>query len=303
MPRLGTHLAGGDLHIAGTVYADAFVGPLTGDTTGTHTGPVATDDLRLRDVRLVAPPPNTSAELLAALGLTGVAAWRLDQVGATGNVASFGDLAATLATAGTPTFGHPLASATGSAARGMYFDASTGDALSANVLDPAASSFIAGARVGFVADPAGTNHMLFGRIKTGATNLGWGVRVTDAGDIVVFVGDAAGTDFSFTLAAAALTIGAAPAEVVVQLDRGGAQPVLRARASRNGVTFANNSVTCTALGTLTSAGQEFGFGPIPAAGPVYNGGTWAQWGWYTSGVQCEGASSPQLRAQGLGWEQ
>ena len=301
MPRLGTHLAGGDLHIAGTVYADAFVGPLTGDTAGTHTGPVATDDLRLRDVRLVAPPPNTSAELLAALGLTSVAAWRLDQVGlASGTVASFGDLAATLTLAGTPTIGHPLASPNGGSARGIYFDASTGDALSADVLDPGAGSFIAGARLGFVGDPAGTSHHLFGRIKPGAGN-GWAIYVGDTGDLLYWISDGTHT-FSGTLAAGILALGSPPLEVVPQLDRSGSDPVFRARWSRNGASLGSASVTCAALGTLTSAGQEFGFGPVPAAGPAFNGGTWAQWGWMALGAQCEGATSPQLRAQGLGWE-
>ena len=68
------------------------------------------------------------------------------------------------------------------------------------------------------------------------------------------------------------------------------------------MTLGNNSVTCTALGTLTSAGQEFGFGAVPAATPAYNGGTWAQWAWYASGTQAEGATKAQTISQGLGWE-
>ena len=122
--------------VTGTVTAGALVGPLTGNTTGTHTGPVATDALTVRDVAVVAPPPNTSAELLAALSpLTSVAAWRLDRVGvASGTVASIGNLAGTLTMGGTPTVGHPQAQANGGTARGIYFDASALDALSG--LDP-----------------------------------------------------------------------------------------------------------------------------------------------------------------------
>ena len=240
--------------VTGTVTAGAIVGPLTGNTTGTHTGPVATDSLTIDGVLVPAPPPNTSAELLAQTGLTGVSAWRLDQVVSTGNVASFGDTATTLATIGSPTMGHPLAATSGGVVRGMYFDAATTDGLSVAGLDPAATSFIAGARIAFVSDPGGSTHFAFGRVKGGATNLGWGVRITDAGDIVPFVGDAAGTDFSFTLAAAALTLTSPPVEVIVQLDRSGADPVLRARCSRNGRTLGSGSVTCTDLGTLTSAG-------------------------------------------------
>jgi hypothetical protein len=291
------------IDVTGTVTATSFVGALTGDTTGTHTGTVTTSDLTMDNVKFVTPPPNTSAELVAATGLTSVAGWRLDQVGVAGNVTSFGNLAGTIATAGTPTFGHPLAKSDGSTLRSMYFDGLTGDACSANVLDPASSSFIAGGRFALVADPGGTAHTLMGRFKAGVSNLGWGVRATDAGDIVVFIGDASAVDFSFTLASAVLTIGAPPVEVVVQLDRSGAQPILRARYSRDGVTLGSNSVTCTALGTLTSASQEFGFGAIPSAAPAYNGGAAAQWAFFASGTQAEGASKAQTVAQGLGWEQ
>lgn len=306
MPRLGIGLAGGDLHIAGTVYAQAFVGPVTGDTTGTHYGDVAADNAALDGVALIAPPPNTSAELLAALDLPSVAAWRLDQVGtATGTVTSFGNVAATLTLAGTPgpTVGHMLASPTGGAARGIYFDASTGDALSADVLDPAANSFIAGARVALVADPGGTDHFLFGRNKaTGGVIPGWSIYVGDAGDLKYWVSD--GTHiFAATFAAGALAIGAPPIEIVPQLDRSGAQPVFRVRWSRNGVNLGAYSATLIDLGSLSTTAQEFGFGAIPSAAPSFNGGSWVQWGWLAIGAATEGATSAQLRAQGLGWEQ
>ena len=290
------------IDVTGTVTAASLVGPLTGNSTGTHTGPVVTDDLRLRDVSLIAPPPNTQAELLAQLGLTGVSAWRLDQVGVAGNVASFGDVATTLATAGTPTFGHPLASADGSAVRGMYFDAATGDACSAAVLAPGTTSLICGARVGFVGDPAGTTHFLFGCVKASVGAPGWSIYVTDTGGLEYLIYD--GThSFTGVLAAGVLPLGSAPIEIVAQIDWGGANPVLRVRWSRNGVNLGSASVTLTALTNLTVAGQEFGFGAVPAAAPAFNAGTWAQWGWYAAGAQVEGATKPQTIAQGLGWEQ
>ena len=243
--------------VTGTATAAAFVGPLTGDSAGTHTGPVATDALTVRDVAVVAPPPNTSAELLAALApLTSVAAWRLDRVGvASGTVASFGNLAATLTIAGTPTVGHPQAKADGGTARGMYFDASTTDSLSADVLDPAATSFVAGVRCALVADPGGTDHHLIGRIKAiGGVIPGWTIYVGDNGDLKYWVSD--GTHiFSGTFAATTLTVGSLPIEIVAQLDRSGADPVFRLRWSRDGATISSTSVTMAALGSISTTAQ------------------------------------------------
>ena len=291
--------------VAESVTAGALIGPLTGNTTGTHTGPVATDALTVRDVAVVAPPPNTSAELLAALSpLTSVAAWRLDRVGvASGTVASIGNLAATLTIAGTPTVGHPQARADGGTARGMYFDASTTDSLSADVLDPAANSFIAGIRAALVADPGGTDHLLFGRNKaTGGVIPGWSIYVGDNGDLKYWVSD--GTHiFSGTFAATTLAIGSPPIEIVAQLDRSGANPVFRLRWSRNGATISSTSVTMAALGSISTTAQEFGFGAVPAAAPSFNGGAWVQWAWFASGTQAEGSSLAQTCSQGLGWEQ
>jgi len=291
------------IDVTGTVTATSIVGTLTGNSTGTHTGPVVSDSITLRDVKLIAPPPNTQAELLAQLGLTGVSAWRLDQVGANGNVASFGDTATTLVAAGTPTYGHTLASVTGNSARGIYFDAATGDACSANVLAPGTTSFISGARVAFVGDPAGTTHFLFGCVKAAAGAPGWSIYVTDTGGIEYLIYD--GThSFTASMAAGVLPLGSAPIEIIAQIDwTGGSNPTFRARWSRNGVNLGSTSATLTALTTLTAAGQEFGYGGVPAAGPAFNAGTWVQWGWYASGAQTEGATKAQTCAQGLGWEQ
>lgn len=293
------------IDVTGTVTAASLVGALTGNSTGTHTGPVATDALTVRDVAVVAPPPNTSAELLAALSpLTSVAAWRLDRVGvASGTVASMGNLTATLTIAGTPTVGHPQAKADGGTARGMYFDASTTDSLSANVLDVGTQSFIAGFRGALVADPGGTDHFLMGRNKaTGGVIPGWSIYVGDNGDLKYWVSD--GTHiFSGTFAATTLTVGSPPIEIVAQLDRSGADPVFRLRWSRNGATISSTSVTMAALGSISTTAQEFGFGAVPAAAPSFNGGAWVQWAWFASGTQAEGSSLAQTCSQGLGWEQ
>lgn len=292
------------IDVTGTVTAAAFSGPLTGDTTGTHYGDVVADNVTLDGVRLLPPLPNTNAEFEAATGLTSAAWWRLDRMIATGNLASLGDVTATLATFGSPTFGAELVGPDGKSLRGIHFDATTGDSLSANVLDPAASSFIAGGRVGFASDPSGTGHALIGRGKyTGSTIWGWQLYVTDAGDIKLWVGDGniAHTQ-DVTCAAGALAVGGPPVDVVVQFDRSGAEPVARVRVSRGGVLIAATSTTCTGLGTLSTTGQEFGFGPIPAATPMYNGGAWAQGGFCAIGAEAAGATKAQTVSQGLGWE-
>jgi len=214
-----------------------------------------------------------------------------------------GNLTATLTIAGTPTVGHPQAKADGGTARGMYFDASTTDSLSANVLDVGTQSFIAGFRGALVADPGGTDHHLIGRNKaTGSVIPGWTIYVGDNGDLKYWVSD--GTHiFSGTFAATTLTVGSPPIEIVAQLDRSGADPVLRLRWSRNGATISSTSVTMAALGSISTTAQEFGFGAVPAAAPSFNGGAWVQWAWFASGTQAEGSSLAQTCSQGLGWEQ
>lgn len=295
MPRLGTSLAGADLHIAGTVYADAFVGPLTGDTTGTHYGPVGNEAGRTA----AAPPANDTA-FQAATGLS-AAWWDFSALAGAGSIVSKGAVAGTLATAGTLAYGYTLGSQLG-----VHFDSSTGDAIrAAATLLPGTSSIMFGCRVGFATDPAGTSHTLFGNFRfTGGLPEGVCARVNDSGNLIIDIGDAAAAHtFSLTAASALMTAGAAPIDLIVQLDRSGADPVLRARWCRGGYLLGTASLTCAALGTLTGTSQELGFGAIPLATPAYNGGGWAQWGFWATGVQCEGAGKAQLVSQGLGFEE
>jgi hypothetical protein len=162
-----------------------------------------------------------------------------------------------------------------------------------------------GGRVGFATDPAGGQHTLMGNFRfTGGLPEGVVVRATDAGSLVIDIGDAAAAHtFSLTCAAALMTAGSAPIDLVVQLDRSGADPVLRARWSRGGYLLGTAALACPALGTLTGTSQELGFGAIPLATPAFNGGGWVQWAWWSTGVQCEGASKAQLVSQGLGFEE
>jgi hypothetical protein len=289
---------------ATTVTATSLVGTLTGDSTGTHTGGVnitdAADGLKIggsTGKAIQAPPPDTNAEFEAMTGLTSAAWWRFDRLNS-GNAASLGDTAGTLVAAGTPTFNAHCGPRTG-----VHYDASTGDAHSADVLDAALSSFICGGRFALLTDPGGTSHQLIGRMNATVAN-GWTISVDDSGNLFYFFDDGDASSFSGFPAGlnALMTIAGQHVDLVIQLDRSGAAPELRIRASRHGVSIGTGAVTLTDCGTLTGASQEFGFGAIPAGSPVYNGGAWCQWAFYASGAQAEGATKAQTVSQGLGFE-
>ena len=301
MPNFSYNFAGSgairaeSIDVTGAVTAAAIVGPLTGDTTGTHYGPVGNEAGR--------SSPTVPANDTAFQSATGLSAawWDFSALSGAGSIASSGAVAGTLATSGTLAYGYTLGGQVG-----VHFDSSTGDAIrAAATLLPGLNSIMFGGRVGFATDPAGTSHTLMGNFRWGGTAIeGIVARVTDAGDLYVDLGDAGAAHwFSLTCAAALMTAGSAPIDLVVQLDRSGADPVLRARWSRGGYLLGTSALTCTALGTLTGTSQELGFGAIPLAAPAYNGGGWAQWGFWATGVQCEGASAAQLVSQGLGFEE
>ncbi len=281
--------------VTGTVTATAFVGPLTGDTTGTHYGPVGNEAGRTS--------PAVPADDTAFQSATGLSAawWDFSAVSGAGSIASKGAVAGTLATAGTLAYGATLGGQVG-----VHFDSSTGDGIKASAtLLPGTSSIMFGGRLGFATDPAGTSHTLMGNFRfTGGLPEGVVVRVNDSGNLIIDIGDAAAAHtFTLTAASALMTAGASPIDLIVQLDRSGADPVLRARWSRGGYLLGTAALTCASLGTLTGTSQEIGFGAIPLAAPAYNGGGWVQWGFWATGVQCEGASAAQLVSQGLGFEE
>lgn len=282
--------------VTGTVTAGAIVGPLTGDTTGTHYGPVGTEAGRTS-----AAPPADDTAFQAATGLS-AAWWDFSALASSGSIVSKGAVAGTLATSGTLAYGYTLGGQTG-----VHFDSSTGDAIrAAATLLPGTNSILFGGRVGFATDPAGGQHTLMGNFRqTGGQIEGVVIRVDDNGSIIVNIGDAgAAHTFLLTVAPAGfMTVGAAPIDVVIQLDRSGADPVLRARWSRGGYLLGTAALTCASLGTLTGTSQEIGFGAIPLATPAFNGGGWVQWGFWATGAQCEGSSAAQLVSQGLEWEE
>ena len=295
MPDSARDFTSADLHVPGTLYAGALVGPLTGDTTGTHYGPVGTEAGRSSP----AVPANDTV-FQAATSLS-AAWWDFSALAGAGSIVSKGAVAGTLATAGTLGYGYTLGGQVG-----VHFDSSTNDAIrAAATLLPGTSSIMFGGRVGFATDPAGATHTLFGNFRlTGGLVEGIVARVSDAGDLVVAVGDATAAHvFTLTCATALMTAGSAPIDLIVQLDRSGTDPVLRARWSRGGYLLGTASATCASLGTLTGTSQEIGFGAIPLAAPAYNGGGWAQWGFWATGAQCEGSSAAQLVSQGLEFEE
>lgn len=287
-------LSNHDITIDGTLTANALIGPLTGDTTGTHYGPVGTEAGRTSPA-----VPADDTEFQAMTGLS-AAWWDFSAVSGAGSIASSGAVAGTLATAGTLAYGYTLGGQTG-----VHFDSSTGDAIrAAATLLPGTNSIMFGGRLGFATDPGGTDHNLMGNFRFSGGVEGIVIRVTDGGNLIVAVGDAGVVHpFTLTAATALMVAGDAPIDIVCQLDRSGTDPVLRVRWCRGGYLLGTASLTCTALGTLTGTSQELGFGAIPLATPAYNGGGWVQWGFWATGVQCEGSSAAQLVSQGLGFEE
>lgn len=257
----------------------------------------AADGLIVGSVPIHSFLPETTTQAKACTGLaTSIAFWRFDWLN-TGNAVSLGDLAGTLTSNGTPTLQKLVSGKTGT-----HLDAA-GDTYSANVLDTAANSFLAGCRVAFVNDPAGTQHNLIGRLN-GAL-VGWVIYVGDTGNLQYFFNDGTNSfGATFTGGTAVAAVGDQPIDIIIQLDRSGGSPVMRARWSRNGANIASQTVAMSTLGSLTAAGQEFGFGPIPVAGTGLDGGAggWVQFAFIGIGVQAEGSTKALLASQRLGWE-
>ena len=280
--------------VAESVTAGALIGPLTGDTTGTHYGPVGSEAGRTWPTI-----PANDTEFQSRTGLS-AAWWDFSALAGAGSIVSKGAVAGTLATAGTLAYGYTLGGRVG-----VHFDSSTGDAIrAAATLLPGTNSIMFGGRLGFATDPAGTDHNLMGNFRFSGGVEGIVIRVTDGGNLIVAVGDAGVVHpFTLTAATALMVAGDAPLDLTCQLDRSGTDPVLRLRWCRAGYLLGTAALACPALGTLTGTSQELGFGAIPLATPAYNGGGWSEWGWWATGVQCEGASAAQLVSQGLGNEE
>jgi hypothetical protein len=242
------------------------------------------------------PIPTTNAEFSVRTGLTG-AFYRPDWVNAAGNVVSQGGVAATLVATGATTQYQKLVSGL----VGMGFPAATLDACSANVLPVGNDSLIGGGRFGHVSNAGALNaHILIGRIVGGATAHGWAIWVQDDGDLVYYFSDGV-LSFSAVFAAGVLTLNERPIDIVVQLDRSGADPTARLLWARDGVVLGTLTVVMAGLGNLTTAGQEFGHGAIPAGAPAFNGGASVHFSFCAIGVQATTASQRDRVARGVGF--
>lgn len=239
--------------------------------------------------------PANDTQFAQRTGL--LASWyRPDWINAAGNVVSQG-VAATIVAAGATTQYQKLSAGL----VGMAFPGATGDAVSANVLANGVASFLVGGRFGHTANAGGLNsHNLLGRIVAGATATGWSLFVTDAGDLKYYVADGV-LSFSGTLAAAVLPLNARELDVVMQLDRSGADPTARFLWARDGVQLGTATVAMPALANLTLAGQEFGSGAIPIGAPAFNGGAWSPFFFCALGTQAEGAGNIERVARGVGF--
>lgn len=239
--------------------------------------------------------PANDTQFAQRTGL--LASWyRPDWINAAGNVASQG-VAATIVAAGATAQYQKLSAGL----VGMAFPGATGDAVSANVLANGVDSFIAGGRFGHTANAGGLNsHNLLGRIVAGATATGWSIFVADNGDLKYYVADGV-LSFSATLQAAVLPLNARELDVVMQLDRSGADPTARFLWARDGVQLGTATVVMAGLGSLTLAGQEFGSGAIPIGAPAFNGGAWSNFFFCALGTQAAGSGLVERVARGCGF--
>lgn len=289
---------GGDGRLAGT--RGGFLSGLdrvaTADTQGITAGPGG-----LRARRLV---PDTNAEFEAATTLTSAAWWRADKANSA-NLASRGDVSATLVKHGAPTYQVLQSGRTGIATPGA---GGLTDNFSADVLAPAANSFIGGGSYSLHADPAGAAHNIVGRFKTGAppAGVGWLFYLNDSGDLIYDIQDGT-TEYTGTLASALSPVGAEPVDLGFQVDRSlaaSAHPLLRAMWARDGALIGEATVTLTGMGTrtLSASGQEFGFAAIPDSAPgFYAGVAWHDLWFFAIGTQAEGATKLADVGRGLGW--
>lgn len=202
---------------------------------------------------------------------------------------------ATLTGAGTPLFGRAMATKAG-----FYLSTSI-SAVDADVNDPAANSFVYGAVVAMVSNiAAGSPEGIIGRLN--GTADGAALYFSPGGPVLtILLRDAAGTLVQANHTGIDLIANGNQAYLCqMQIDK--VANLARTRVSRVTSLGVPVSASIAALGTFTKAGQRFGFGAIPAGGPVLNGGGMFQLGYYAKGAQCAGANVLRDIAVGLGWE-
>lgn len=239
--------------------------------------------------------PLTASLFQAATKLANAKVYTLDQI--TGDVYST-DGVQDLVIQNTPTPQLTVGSRVGS-----YFDADA-DCYQADVNDAASSSFAWGCEVAIInVAGAAIGCGIMGRFLAGAVGNGYNFFWSAAdGFVHIYVADGNGAH-TINQAIGAVNIAAAPvisAFVQGQVDRTAGR--VRARLSRGGAAIGTVDVAIGALGSLSAAGERFGFGSLPAAAPATNKGAWVTYGYYCQDATAEGADVLRDAAVGLGWE-
>jgi hypothetical protein len=182
--------------------------------------------------------------------------------------------------------------------KGIWYDG-VADAHNADVNDPGLNSFVWGAYVA-VTTTAGALVGFVGRLE--GTAKGFALYYTLATNQLTFlVRDGAGVQIVDSVTVAALSAQPRiPCLISAQMDR--TTSTFRMRVSRLGVNLVDYSTPFGAIGTMTVAGQKFGFGAIPSAAAVMSGGASAFMGYYITGAQAEGANVLRDLHLGLGAE-
>lgn len=238
--------------------------------------------------------PKTATDFANATKITPSALYLIDAM--TGNLFDASGNGNTLTLAGTAFKTQQILEGR----TGAFFSTTDG-VYQANVNDPAANSFVFGTVVAYISNVGGGGfNNAIARLKP-VTNSGFAYWFTGAGGLTYLIADA-GAAHSFSAAFPGAPNFAAtpivPYLLTGQLDRTAGH--FRGRISRNGASVATLDIAVPSLGSLSEASQLFAFGALN--GGALAGGAWNGYGFFATGVQCEGSNVLRDLAVGLGWE-
>lgn len=227
--------------------------------------------------------PATGAAFAAATGITLDSLYLFDEAsGALDDKIGTTDLAAD----GTPTYGVTLAGR-----RGIHYD-SAADSHHSAVHDPGTTSMVAFC---VCANPGGTTGGVMGGYDTSDALDGWIVyRTANKFEFHVRSSAAGGNK---SVVASGTTIEVDKLYLVsIQIDRNAS--TARGRVTPMGGASEAVSVSIAGLGTLSSAGHQFGFGALNFLNP----GVRVFYGGIRINADIEGANTLANLHRGLGWE-